>query len=213
MTQQEGACCQVWKWEEFSRWNQQVVGGETWLLIAVLWSHLTCKLLLECTCAYTQREAHTHMGRREWIHANKKIKVSILLWVLLPWRGTMTKATLTKAKNSVGAGLQFQRFRPFSSWWKTWHHAGRHSAGGAKSSTSRSKGGLKESVFHKQPGGGSQSLPPRDTLSPTRPHACVPTKPNLLTVPLPMCQAYSNHHSWGYGMEPSDYFDRRLTMH
>ena len=39
-----------------------------------------------------------------------------------------------KGKHLVGAGLQFQRFRPLSSWWEAWQHAGRHGARGAEGS-------------------------------------------------------------------------------
>ena len=39
-----------------------------------------------------------------------------------------------KGKRLDGAGLQFQRFHPLSSWREAWQHAGRHGAGeGAES--------------------------------------------------------------------------------
>ena len=41
----------------------------------------------------------------------------------------MAKATLIKEKHLIGAGLQFQRFSPLSSWQEAWQHAGRHGAG------------------------------------------------------------------------------------
>ena len=34
-----------------------------------------------------------------------------------------------KEKHLIGAGLQFQRFSPFSSWQIAWQHPGRHGAG------------------------------------------------------------------------------------
>ena len=37
-----------------------------------------------------------------------------------------------KAKELTGAGLQFQRFSPFSLWLKAWCPAGRHNTGGAR---------------------------------------------------------------------------------
>jgi hypothetical protein len=46
----------------------------------------------------------------------------------------MTMATLIK--KTVGAGLQFQRLSPLSSWQEAWQHAGRQGTGGAESSTS-----------------------------------------------------------------------------
>jgi hypothetical protein len=41
-----------------------------------------------------------------------------------------------KGQHLIGAGLQFQRFCPLSSWQEAWQHAGRHGAGRTKSSTS-----------------------------------------------------------------------------
>lgn len=41
-----------------------------------------------------------------------------------------------KGKHVLGAGLQFQRFSPLSSWWEAWQCAGRYGAGGTESSTS-----------------------------------------------------------------------------
>jgi hypothetical protein len=40
-----------------------------------------------------------------------------------------------KEKHLIGAGLQFHRFSPLSSWWEVWEGAGRHGAGGAESSS------------------------------------------------------------------------------
>jgi hypothetical protein len=34
-----------------------------------------------------------------------------------------------KRKHLIGAGLQFQRFSPLSSWWEAWPHVGKHGAG------------------------------------------------------------------------------------
>jgi hypothetical protein len=46
-----------------------------------------------------------------------------------------------KRKHLIGAGLQFQRFSPLSSWWRARLHAGRYDAGEVtKSSTSGSPG-------------------------------------------------------------------------
>jgi hypothetical protein len=44
-------------------------------------------------------------------------------------------------KDVIGAGLQFQKFSPLSSWQTTaWQHAGRYDAGVVESSTSGSTG-------------------------------------------------------------------------
>jgi hypothetical protein len=45
-----------------------------------------------------------------------------------------------KGQYLVGAGLQFQRFSPSSSWWEAWQHPGRHGSRGANISTSWSSG-------------------------------------------------------------------------
>ena len=56
----------------------------------------------------------------------------------------MIKATLIKREHLIGAGLQFQRFSPLSSWQGAWWHAGRHGAGElTESSTSASEGSRK----------------------------------------------------------------------
>jgi hypothetical protein len=62
------------------------------------------------------------------------------------------------------AGLQFQKFSPLLLWWKAWQCAGRHGAGGAKSSTSWSAGSCRRlyatltiAWAFKRP----QSLPPQ----------------------------------------------------
>jgi hypothetical protein len=40
-----------------------------------------------------------------------------------------------EGKHLIGAGLQFQRFGPVSSWWEAWKQVGRHDAGeGAENS-------------------------------------------------------------------------------
>ena len=58
----------------------------------------------------------------------------------------------------IGAGLQFQRFNPLSSWQEAWQHPGRCGAGGAKrvlyldSKIARKRlstaGNQEETVFH-----------------------------------------------------------------
>ena len=54
-----------------------------------------------------------------------------------------------KGKHLVGAGLQFQRLSPLSSWWKAWQPAGSHGAGGgAESSPSWSEGSEEEGLDH-----------------------------------------------------------------
>ena len=35
-------------------------------------------------------------------------------------------------KHLIGAGLQFQRFSPLSSWWEAWRHAASHGDTGAE---------------------------------------------------------------------------------
>ena len=42
-----------------------------------------------------------------------------------------------QGQHLIGAGLQFQRFNPFSTWQEAWWHAGKYGAGeGAESSMS-----------------------------------------------------------------------------
>ena len=41
-----------------------------------------------------------------------------------------------KGQHLIGAGLQFQRVSPLSSWQEAWQHAGRHDLGEDESSTS-----------------------------------------------------------------------------
>jgi|UPI00001F6546 hypothetical protein len=53
-----------------------------------------------------------------------------------------------KGKHLIGAGLQFQRFSPLSSWREAWQHAGRQGGEGAKSSTSLSKDSQEEIIPH-----------------------------------------------------------------
>jgi hypothetical protein len=49
----------------------------------------------------------------------------------------------SKGQHFIGAGLQFQRFSPLSSWQETWWYPGRHGAGkGAESSTGSRRGFL-----------------------------------------------------------------------
>jgi hypothetical protein len=49
-----------------------------------------------------------------------------------------------KRKHLIGAGLQFERFCPLSTWWEVWQHADRHGAGEvAESFTSESTGSRK----------------------------------------------------------------------
>jgi hypothetical protein len=94
-----------------------------------------------------------------------------------------------KGQYLIGAGLQFQRFRPLSSWQKAWPHLGKHGAGeGAESSTSCSEG--EDCLLHT---GWSLSIV-GDLQSPPYSDTFPPTKPHILTVSLPMDQAYSNHH-------------------
>jgi hypothetical protein len=44
----------------------------------------------------------------------------------------MATASLVKEDSGIGAGLEFQRFSPLSSWWEAWQCAGRHGAAGSK---------------------------------------------------------------------------------
>jgi len=60
----------------------------------------------------------------------KTMKACPLACVLLLLRDTMTKATFYKGHQLSGAGLQFQRFSPLSSWQKVWQNSGRHDVGG-----------------------------------------------------------------------------------
>jgi hypothetical protein len=53
-----------------------------------------------------------------------------------------------KGQHLIGAGLRVQRFNPLSSGQETQQCPGRHSAGGAESSTSSSKGSQEQTVFH-----------------------------------------------------------------
>jgi hypothetical protein len=54
-----------------------------------------------------------------------------------------------KGKHLIGAGLQFQRFSPLSSWQEAWQDAGRHGAEEeAESSTSGSKDSPKKTCLY-----------------------------------------------------------------
>jgi hypothetical protein len=53
-----------------------------------------------------------------------------------------------KGKHFIGAGLQFHRLSPLSSWWVAWQHAGRYGAGeGADSFSSVSKSNRKRETL------------------------------------------------------------------
>ena len=64
----------------------------------------------------------------------------------------MTTATLKKTFH--WGWLTVQRFSPLSSWQETWQCAGRHGAGGAESSMSRSEGSQERTIFYRLGGGG-----------------------------------------------------------
>ena len=92
----------------------------------------------------------------------------------------------------IGSSLQFQRLSPLSSRQEAWQHPGRHGARGAESSTSSFKGRQGQNVL-RQPGGGSQSLPPQwHTFS--NKATVIPTRPYLLIVPLPGSSIFKPPH-------------------
>ena len=94
-------------------------------------------------------------------------------------------------KPFIVAGLQFQRFNTLSSWWEAWQHPGRRGAGGTESSTFWSKGSQEETLIPhwvEPEQGRPQSLSIQCNM-------LLPTRPQLLIVPFPMNQAYSNQHS------------------
>jgi hypothetical protein len=69
------------------------------------------------------------------------------LSVSLLWKRNHDQGNSYKSKHLTGAGLQFQRLSPLSSWWETWYHAGRLGPGGATSSPFCSEGSQKEILF------------------------------------------------------------------
>ena len=98
----------------------------------------------------------------------------------------------------IGAGLQFQMFSPLSLRQEAWQHPGSHGAGGAESSPSWpdcSQEKKKNWLF--LTGQNFKAHPHSGTVLPTRPH--------FLTVPLPIGQAYSNHHSMKLYFQIHDY--------
>jgi hypothetical protein len=53
-----------------------------------------------------------------------------------------------KGEHLIGAGLQFQRFNPLSSWWEVWQLLGRHGARRAESSTFSPGDSKRNTVSH-----------------------------------------------------------------
>jgi hypothetical protein len=113
-----------------------------------------------------------------------------------------------KEQHLIGAGLQFQRFSPLSSWRE--HGSVRADIAVFRLEEWRVlhlhlKATKKRDYLSGQPGGGSLlhwvKLEHR-TLKPTpqgrtsfNKETPTPTRPHLLIVPLLMGQAYSNHHT------------------
>jgi hypothetical protein len=107
----------------------------------------------------------------------------------------MTPATLNKGRYLIRADLQSYRFCPFSSWQEAWKHPGRNGAGeGAESSTSWLKGSQEKTPLCRQPGTESLFCTGGTLKKPSKPATAIPIRPHLVTVPLSMSQAYTNHH-------------------
>jgi hypothetical protein len=78
----------------------------------------------------------------------------VLVRVLLLWRDTLTKATLSKGKDLIWAGSHFETFSPLSPWWEAWQFPGRHSVGeGPESSSPWSEGSQEKPGILRQIGG------------------------------------------------------------
>ena len=67
---------------------------------------------------------------------DRKEREVILVWVFIVVKRPHDYSNSYTGKHLIGAGLQFQRFSPLSSWWETWQLPGRLGAGGAENSTS-----------------------------------------------------------------------------
>lgn len=109
-----------------------------------------------------------------------------------------------KGKHLVGACLQFQKFRPLSSWEEAWQQAGRHSAGeGAEFyiQIHRQQGKrLWAWLEHLKP----QSPTPSDVLPPvghTYSHKATPSNP-CQVVPLSNDQTLKMVSLWGLSRSP-----------
>jgi hypothetical protein len=90
----------------------------------------------------------------------------MLVWVSIALKRHHDRSNFYKGQYLIGAGLQFQRFSPLSSWQEAWQHSGRHGASeGAKSSTSWSEGNQEETNILRQLGGSSLCPPPQWHIS------------------------------------------------
>jgi hypothetical protein len=124
----------------------------------------------------------------------------VLVWILLLWRDTMTKATLIRTTFNWG-WLTVSEVQSIIIVVRTWRHTDRHGAGGAQSSTSESKGSQEEVLFCT-----GWSLSTRRPQSPTTQWCTLSNKatpplirPHLLIVPLPVTK-YSQ--TWIYEAKP-----------
>jgi hypothetical protein len=89
-----------------------------------------------CVCVYTYMHCATHVEVRGQLY---EFSPSTFTWCLRISTAVTNKSSY-KGQCLIGASLQDQSFRPLLSRWEAWHCAGRHGAGGARSSTSLSKG-------------------------------------------------------------------------
>ena len=111
-----------------------------------------------------------------------------LSWTFIAVKNHHDHSNSYKEKHLIGAGLQFQRFSPLSSWWEAWQRAGRHGAEELRTLHLDPQTARRDCVHseHRRP----QSPLHSDALPPIRPH--------LLIVPLPMGQTFKCASPWGH---------------
>ena len=126
---------------------------------------------------------------------------TVLVWIAV--KRHHDQGNSYEGKHFTGAGLQFQRFSPLSSWWEAWRCAGRHGAEmrvlhldlkAVRRLTST--GNQKEALFctgwclsTRRP-----QSPPTQWCTSSNKATPISIRPHLLIVPLPMGHSYSNHH-------------------
>jgi len=74
----------------------------------------------------------THVNPGAYVYVGQR--TIVLVRVSFAMKRHHDQGNFYKGKHLIGAGLQFQKFSPESSWQEAWQRAGRHSAGGDKSS-------------------------------------------------------------------------------
>jgi hypothetical protein len=95
-------------------------------------------------CMYTSI-MFLSLGGRCWDSNPGPICIKVVLCQVHLYMAAFFSFFPYEGKHLIGAGVQFQRFSPLSSWWEAQQHAGRHGAvrEGAENSVSRSAGSRK----------------------------------------------------------------------